>query len=93
MPALLRAVAARPDTRLASRSFLRQFRGHRASPKAELARSKQDSYVSARWKRRSKDRSPAPAARGSRPAARTPILGERTIQLVDIDPLDIGVPT
>lgn len=99
MPPLLRAIAARPEARLASaKAFYEQLREALREPETSKARSKQDSYVSISVEEEIKGPVTGALPGMSERAVHVPPteemhFGERTIQLVDVDPLDLGVPT
>jgi serine/threonine-protein kinase len=97
MPALLRALTARPEARVSSaRVFYEQLTEALCEPEGSTAsRSKHDSFVSISVEEEIKGA--ASGHVGERAVEVPPHeemqFGERTIQLLDVDPLDLAVPT
>jgi hypothetical protein len=94
MPALLRAIAARPEARLTStRTFYEQLKEALSEPESGTsARAKrEDSFVSISYESEIKGGAPERAVEV--PPHEELTFGERTVQLIDIDPLDLAIPT
>lgn len=94
MPVLLRAIAARPDARINSaRLFYEQLREALSEPEHGTSpHPRHDSFVSISYEEEIKG-ALTPEHAVAVPPLEEIQFGQRTVQLLDMDPLDLAVPT